>query len=108
MEHTPLPGRGHRVRPEPRSSRVIGGPLLSCRDITELVTEHDEGELPLWRRLSFRLHLALCGHCRAYAAQLRATARALRALQPDPRSLAPVARDELMAAWRERGPSSLG
>jgi anti-sigma factor RsiW len=56
--------------------------MLTCRQVTELVTDYAEGHLGRWDRLRFQLHLGLCRDCRAYVRQLRATARALGHLPP--------------------------
>ncbi len=57
--------------------------MLTCRQITELVTAYAEGQLGLMDRIRFRLHLGMCSHCKIYVRQLRATARALGKL-PEP------------------------
>ncbi|MCO4769500.1 MAG: zf-HC2 domain-containing protein [Deltaproteobacteria bacterium] len=74
--------------------------MLSCKDMTDLATEYTEGALPRWRSLSYRMHLAMCGHCRRYVAQLRRTAEALRQLAPHPSGLDPDTRESVMAAFR--------
>jgi anti-sigma factor RsiW len=56
--------------------------MLSCKELTELVTAYAEGQLSLLDRLRFNLHLGLCVHCRTYVRQLRAAARALGKLPP--------------------------
>jgi predicted anti-sigma-YlaC factor YlaD len=81
--------------------------MLTCREVTELATDHMEGVLPLRRRVGVRLHLLLCGACRRYLAQMRTVTAALRRLPPAaPRG--PVS-PRLTAAIREAargGPSS--
>jgi hypothetical protein len=57
--------------------------MLTCKQIAELATDHAEGYLDLRRGLRFRLHLAICRHCRAYVRQLSSTAGALLRL-PEP------------------------
>ena len=47
--------------------------MLNCRDVSELVTEYAEGALSPRRRLAVRVHLFLCGMCRAYLDQMRKT-----------------------------------
>ena len=51
--------------------------MLKCRDLAELVTAYLEGSLPVRLRLAARFHLWLCGACRRYVAQVRATIRFL-------------------------------
>jgi putative transcriptional regulator len=46
--------------------------LLTCRDVTGLLTEFEEGALRLDLRLRLKAHLALCPPCRALLASLRA------------------------------------
>ena len=47
--------------------------MLSCKDITDLLTEYLEGEMTLGDRMRIRMHLAVCGHCRTYVEQLELT-----------------------------------
>ncbi len=67
--------------------------MLTCRQITELVTEYVEGKMPLGRRIRFQMHLGMCRHCRRYLSQMRTTIRALGFL--DPTSI-PEVPDELL------------
>ncbi len=68
--------------------------MLTCRELTEVVTDYLEGRMGLAERLRFHLHLGLCRHCRAYLRQMKATARTLGRL-PEPK-LPPELRDELL------------
>lgn len=45
--------------------------MLSCKEITWRATDAAEGRLSWGARLTFRLHLAVCSHCRRYVRQLR-------------------------------------
>lgn len=56
--------------------------MLTCKQITELVTAYAEGQLGLLDRLRFRLHIGMCRDCKTYVRQLRATAKALGKLPP--------------------------
>ena len=72
--------------------------MISCQQLTELVTDYVEGRMPLWDRVRFRLHLALCPLCVTYVDQLEVTVATLGRL-PD----VPVddgIRDELLDAFR--------
>ncbi len=74
--------------------------MLRCREVTELTTEFLERRLPLHRRLLFRLHVAMCRHCRAYLAQIRTVIRGLRSLPAA--AVAPEVRERLLAEFRRR------
>ena len=39
---------------------------MTCRDALEFLADYLDGNLPLRRRLSLKLHLSLCSHCRDY------------------------------------------
>lgn len=74
----PLPGSGEALE-----VRLVEHLMLTCKEITELVTAFAEGQLGLMDRVRFRLHISMCPNCRAYVRQLRITARALGRL-PEP------------------------
>lgn len=72
--------------------------MLSCQGITELVTEYLERRMPLGKRLSFRMHVGMCRHCRRYLRQMRTTIAATGELPAEP---IPVeVRDELLERFR--------
>jgi len=68
--------------------------MLTCKQITELVTAYAEGQLRFMDRMRFRLHIGMCGNCKAYVRQLQVTARALGKL-PEP-EIPPELQAELM------------
>ena len=37
--------------------------MLTCKEITELVTEYAEGHLSFTERLRFQLHIGMCRSC---------------------------------------------
>jgi hypothetical protein len=56
--------------------------MLSCKDVTKLVSESMDRSLPLGKRIGVRLHLLICKFCARYERQLlliRETARHLAA-----------------------------
>jgi anti-sigma factor RsiW len=55
--------------------------MLRCRDVAELMSDYLDGTLGWRRRLSIRLHLMMCGMCRRYMRQMRATIALLRSLE---------------------------
>lgn len=72
--------------------------MLTCRELTELITDYLEGRMPLMQRLRFQLHLGMCRHCRAYLRQMRATVRTLGMILAEPPP--PEVRDELLLRFR--------
>lgn len=54
--------------------------MLRCREVVELLATDGWRTAPLRRRLSLRLHLMMCRHCRAYRRALRRLGDAARAL----------------------------
>ena len=70
---------------------------MKCRDLAELVTHYLENALPLQRRLSTRLHLAICSNCRRYVDQMRRTIRFLSEGPPKP---PPAHEDAILAEMR--------
>jgi hypothetical protein len=61
--------------------------MLSCKDVTKLVSESMDHTLPLGKRIGVRLHLIICKFCTRYARQLlliRETARRLAATMEAP------------------------
>lgn len=72
--------------------------MLTCREMTELVTDYLEGRLPLRQRLRFQLHIGMCRHCRAYLRQMRATIRALGRLPQEP--IPPQIAEDLLQRFR--------
>lgn len=74
--------------------------MLTCTDVTEIVTDYLEGRMPFWRRMSFLLHVAMCPPCRRYLRQMRLTIRTLGALPDQP--MPDDVRDELLRHLRGR------
>lgn len=70
--------------------------MMSCAEVTELVTTYLERRMPLRQRLSFRAHLLLCPHCRRYLAQIRATVALTGRLPTEP--IPPEVKDDLVKA----------
>lgn len=57
--------------------------MLTCRELTEIVTDYLEGRLSLVDRLRFEVHVGMCGHCRAYLRQMKQTIHTLGSLRED-------------------------
>ena len=76
--------------------------MLTCQELTELITDYLEGRMPLRDRARMRFHLLYCRGCRAYLRQMRLTIRSLGALSTA-QSLAsppPELPPELIARFR--------
>ncbi len=61
--------------------------MLSCRDVTRLISESMDGSLSIGKRIGVRLHLLMCKFCARYERQLvliREAARRLAALEDMP------------------------
>ena len=71
---------------------------LTCKELTELITEYLEGKLRPSDRLRFEQHLSACGGCVTYIDQMRATVKALGA---HPRVEIPISLESpLLQAFR--------
>jgi hypothetical protein len=80
--------------------------MLTCKEITELVTEYAEGNLSLMDRLRFQMHIGMCRNCRRYVRQVKATAAALGLLPPP--DMSPDLEQELLRrfeGWNQKGGS---
>jgi anti-sigma factor RsiW len=78
---------------------------LACIDLVELVTDYLEGALGEQDRDLFEAHMSTCDGCRVYVEQIRATRERLGHVLPDPAGGLPeVARQELLAAFRQENP----
>jgi hypothetical protein len=53
--------------------------MMTCKEVSTLVSSGRLADAPMTSRLGARLHLMMCRHCRAFARQLEAIARAARA-----------------------------
>ena len=51
--------------------------MLTCQQLTEIVTDYVEGRMSFWQRTQVQMHLGMCRHCRSYLRQMKATVRTL-------------------------------
>lgn len=70
--------------------------MMSCAEITELVTTFLDKRMPLRQRLAFRMDIAMCTHCRRYLRQVTTTVRMTGRLPVEP--MPSEVRDELVRA----------
>ena len=78
-------------------------PEMPCRELVELVTAYLEEDLSRRDRRRFAAHIAGCDGCTNYVEQMRETIRITGALTEE--SLDPVAREHLLAAFRDWKPA---
>jgi len=82
--------------------------MLTCKDVTRLISDSMDRSLPLGKRIGVRLHLMICRFCARYERQLlliRDTVRRI-ADPPDPPGALPP--DTLSPEARERILGSIG
>ncbi len=85
--------------------------MLTCKEVSKLVSESMERQLPLGKLMQMRMHLMLCRFCAGFARQTRLLR--LAAKQESERSAADVstseatlsqeARERIKAALLEKG-----
>ncbi len=76
---------------------------LTCKELTEAVTDYLEGELTVTQWVRFQMHLGMCLGCRRYLRQMRLTIRTLGTLPEEP--IPPAVREELLQrfqSWKLR------
>jgi hypothetical protein len=54
------------------------GHMISCKDVTRLVSQQEDVRLPFWARVRVRLHLSVCAACARFENQLRFLRTAMR------------------------------
>ena len=72
---------------------------MNCRTLIEFLTDYLDGRLTLSQRILLRLHLLLCGHCRAYLRQMKQTVQTLGRLPEE--SVPPEALNQLLQRFRD-------
>jgi hypothetical protein len=81
--------------------------MLSCKEVTQLISESMDRSLPLGKRIGVRIHLLICKFCARYRRQLlliRETVRQIMAAEDRPEV---QIRETLSAEARERIKESL-
>lgn len=58
--------------------------MLTCQELTELVSAHLEGRLVLTESLQFHVHRSMCGDCREYVRQVALTRETLAGIRDLP------------------------
>ncbi len=84
--------------------------MISCKDITRLISDSMDRSIPLGKRVGVRIHLLLCRFCARYERQLlliRQTAKRLVAMEETdegsiPGALSEDARERIRQSLRSR------
>ncbi len=72
--------------------------MLTCQEVTQLVTDYLESKLSWKDVLRFQIHIGMCIHCRRYLRDMKVTVRTLGML---PRgAIAADTMDALMERFR--------
>ena len=71
---------------------------LTCRELTEVITDYLEGTMAPEDRARFDAHLELCEGCVNYVSQMRQTIRAVHALELE--HVEATVTDDVLEAFR--------
>ena len=74
--------------------------MLSCQEMTEVITDYLEGRMSLMQRMSFQMHVGMCRQCRAYLRQVKVTVRTLGHLPEEAVPMPEAVQRELGARLR--------
>jgi anti-sigma factor RsiW len=91
------PGR-NGARARGTTSAAMAARSLTCRELTEVLTDYLEGVMPPEETARFEAHLEICEGCVTYVAQMRRTIRATRELRAS--EVEATAPDDLLEAFR--------
>jgi len=70
--------------------------MLNCRQVTERASAMVDGELSSRERLSMRMHLLMCVHCRRFQRHLQGMVSALRSREPSTDPVDPAFVEQLL------------
>jgi len=56
--------------------------MLQCKDVVKEASDYLDGDLPLFKRFSLFLHIALCRCCRNYVDQIQQTINTVAVTKP--------------------------
>lgn len=73
---------------------------LTCKTVTELVTEYMHGALSVEERVHFEQHLHACTWCMTYLVQMRRTVELSARAHESDAPVAPSERDALLDLYR--------
>jgi predicted anti-sigma-YlaC factor YlaD len=79
---------------------------LTCKELTEVLTDYLEGTMALEDRVALEAHLVLCEGCATYVEQMRQAIRTVYALRVDDvEATAPDSLLEAFRAWKRGEPA---
>ena len=58
--------------------------MLSCKEMTALITDYLERRLSFIDRARFQMHIGMCRHCRRYLRQMKLSVAALGDIPSEP------------------------
>ena len=61
-----------------KSIHRAAGHIVSCKEVSRLLSQAQERPMSRWQRLTVRWHLAVCSMCRAFDRQLTLMREAMR------------------------------
>ncbi len=76
--------------------------MLSCKEVTRLVSESLDRKLPLSQRIAMRMHLLMCKLCSRYKKQLLLIREAIRHYSLQTEDVPPLTPDSLSPQASER------
>ena len=53
--------------------------MLMCRDLAVIASDYIDGELPVFQKMSVKMHLMMCRDCRTFIGNLRASTELMKA-----------------------------
>lgn len=53
--------------------------MLMCRDLAKIASDYIDGELRTPQKVSVKMHLMMCGNCRSFIGNLRASTELMEA-----------------------------
>jgi len=82
--------------------------MMTCRELTEFLSDYLAGDLPDQTTRTFEFHMRLCGACREFIVQFRQTVEAAGHCAEDPATIRTALPEEvvraIMAAVKEAPP----
>jgi hypothetical protein len=81
--------------------------MLSCKEVTQLISESMDISLPIGKRIGMHLHLLICKFCSRYERQLLLIRETVRRLAATDEARGSLAGESLSVEAKERIRSSL-